>query len=318
MNHIGVQIILGHKAGGDIKKVKMHLTGNHLIRSALICCGVFVFLVCYGCAGSDPVKQPQEPRQNFISAGHLVFIGLDGWGAKYLPKADMPAVKSMMADGASSIDARCLMPSSSWPNWSAMFYSVSPNDTDLNKIPSLFSLLENEKPGENIVLFHEWNDAKRDYQIEISEEYKIFSGAESVNKIGLYIKENRPIFTAVVFDEPDKTGHSKCWGSEAYYKKLYELDSFISVIKKAVIDAGIYNDTVFVLSSDHGGSFKTHGSNFASHRRIPLVVFGKGIKKGYSIYGKPDILDIAPTMAAILGLNVPSEWEGQVLWEIFE
>jgi len=29
------------------------------------------------------------------------------------------------------------------------------------------------------------------------------------------------------------------------------------------------------------------------------------------------LCDIAPTMAAILGLQIPSEWTGQVIWDIF-
>ena len=33
-------------------------------------------------------------------AKHVVFIGLDGWGAYSLPKADMPNGKKLMEDGA--------------------------------------------------------------------------------------------------------------------------------------------------------------------------------------------------------------------------
>lgn len=33
-------------------------------------------------------------------AKHVVFIGLDGWGAYSLPKADMPNVKKLMEDGS--------------------------------------------------------------------------------------------------------------------------------------------------------------------------------------------------------------------------
>ncbi len=33
-------------------------------------------------------------------AKHVVLIGLDGWGAYSLPKADMPNVKKLMEDGS--------------------------------------------------------------------------------------------------------------------------------------------------------------------------------------------------------------------------
>ena len=34
-------------------------------------------------------------------AKHVVLIGLDGWGAYSVPKADIPTIKQLMADGAS-------------------------------------------------------------------------------------------------------------------------------------------------------------------------------------------------------------------------
>ena len=46
-------------------------------------------------------------------AKHVVFIGLDGWGAYSLPKADMPNVKKLMEDGAYTLKKRSALPSSS-------------------------------------------------------------------------------------------------------------------------------------------------------------------------------------------------------------
>lgn len=54
-------------------------------------------------------------------AKHVVFIGLDGWGAYSLPKADMPNVKKLMEDGAYTLKKRSALPSSSAINWASMF-----------------------------------------------------------------------------------------------------------------------------------------------------------------------------------------------------
>lgn len=43
-------------------------------------------------------------------AKHVVFIGLDGWGAYSLPKADMPNVKKLMEDGAYTLKKRSALP----------------------------------------------------------------------------------------------------------------------------------------------------------------------------------------------------------------
>lgn len=57
-------------------------------------------------------------------AGHVVLIGLDGWGAYSVPKADMPVVKSMMEHGCYTLQKRTVLPSSSAPNWASMFMGV--------------------------------------------------------------------------------------------------------------------------------------------------------------------------------------------------
>jgi arylsulfatase A-like enzyme len=96
------------------------------------------------------------------------------------------------------------------------------------------------------------------------------------------------------------------------------LDGLIAVIEQAVKDAGIYDSTVFILSADHGGSFRGHGANFPKQRKIPLVMYGPGIKEGFVILSPVSICDIAPTMAALLGMEIPPEWTGCLLQEIFK
>ena len=59
-------------------------------------------------------------------AKHVVLIGLDGWGAYSLPKADMPNVKRLMEDGAYTLKKRSALPSSSAINWASMFMGAGP------------------------------------------------------------------------------------------------------------------------------------------------------------------------------------------------
>ena len=44
-------------------------------------------------------------------AKHVVFIGLDGWGAYSVPKADIPHIKQLMADGSYTLEKRTVLPS---------------------------------------------------------------------------------------------------------------------------------------------------------------------------------------------------------------
>jgi predicted AlkP superfamily pyrophosphatase or phosphodiesterase len=304
----------------DCKKKAKKINKERVKIAIIIILDLFIVFSC-----TTSVMLPRETvlNSNFTPARHLVFIGLDGWGAAYLNKAHMPTVKRMILDGTSSTETVSVMPSISWPNWTSLFMGTSPEKQE-NNTPSIFSVVKESFPTvqddfeTQPVLFFEWKYLYNICPDETATKFEISSDYESAYKIASYILTKKPVFTAIVFDEPDSTGHAKGWGSKAYYDKLTLLDNFVAIIEQAVKDSGIYDSTVFVFSSDHGGSFKGHGLNSSKHRKIPLVFYGAGIKKGYVIPFSTDIYDITSSMATILGLQVPQEWIGRPIFEIFD
>ena len=276
---------------------------------------LLIFVLTSGCASKAPVLPASSPMDeslpDFTPARHLVFIGLDGWASAYFDQADMPTVKRMMAGGASSLELRCVMPSNSWPNWAVLFSGALPENYDTARVPSIVSLVKNAGYEKNPVHFYEWTDMEQITPAEITDLHRIYTDLDSAKFVADYIRERKPVFTAVTLNEPDATGHKKRWGSASYYAKLKEIDGLIAIIEQAVIGVGIYDDTVFVLSADHGGVFWGHGRNSAKQREIPLIIYGRIIKAGYAIPPPLDIYDVAPTMAAILGLEIPKEWDGR-------
>jgi phosphoglycerol transferase MdoB-like AlkP superfamily enzyme len=98
---------------------------------------------------------------------------------------------------------------------------------------------------------------------------------------------------------------------------LTQLDSFAAIIEKGVKDSGAYDNTIFILSADHGGIGKDHGGDTPMERNIPFIVFGNNIKKGYAIKSMVMIYDIPATVAYILGVKTPQPWIGRPITEIF-
>jgi predicted AlkP superfamily pyrophosphatase or phosphodiesterase len=60
----------------------------------------------------------------------------------------------------------------------------------------------------------------------------------------------------------------------------------------------------------------THGSAFGYDTHVPLIFMGAGIKPG-RLNASIAINDVAPTLATILGVEIPSGSEGRILEEIF-
>ncbi|MDO7676192.1 MAG: alkaline phosphatase family protein, partial [Flavobacteriaceae bacterium] len=61
----------------------------------------------------------------------------------------------------------------------------------------------------------------------------------------------------------------------------------------------------------------THGSPQIYDTHTPLLFFGKGFKQGAS-FERSEIPDIAPTVAAMLGIAFPNGTTGKPLTEVLE
>jgi predicted AlkP superfamily pyrophosphatase or phosphodiesterase len=270
---------------------------------------------------------------------HIVLIGLDGWGAYSLPEAEMPVVKKMMQKGSYTLEALDIMPSSSACNWASMFMGADPKLHGYSQsgskapdfepavldsygfFPNIFSLLKEQRPSAKIGYFYDWEGMKYlcpdDALDRMERKPKLSYDLEAVFDVALYIKKQKPTLLFTYFAGPDSIGHRTGFDSSEYYNRLMEIDYYIGIIEKAVIEAGIYENTVFILSSDHGGIGKGHGGDTPLERQIPVILYGKNIKQNYEIASQVMIYDIAPTIAHIFKLDIPDIWIGKTLLDIF-
>ncbi len=300
---------------------------------------VFAALIC-GCG-----QNGHSQFKGVDGVEHVFVIGFDGFAAHSTfdrAISGMPVYRSMMEGGAWTRFARTIHPSISAPNWATMFCGVGPeghgwiaNNDDPNfaptavrddgkKFPSIVSVLRKERPEARIGAISEWGTILSivgkefaDYSATY-EDYATGERKLTEDFIDNCIKTGQD-FAMCIFDNPDHAGHTVGWGSEEYYRALSVLDKNLAAIVQATKDAGIYDSSVFVLVSDHGGfAERGHGGITMDEMEVPLVFFGKGIKKGHEIQSVVYRYDTAPTIAAILGIEVPDAWRGRPCREIFE
>lgn len=123
-----------------------------------------------------------------------------------------------------------------------------------------------------------------------------------------YIKDKKPVFCSVIFGEPDGVGHGIGWETSEYFAMLEHLDRALGEIVQAVDDAGMMDETVFILAADHGGIRKGHGGKTMEEMQTAIVFSGKGVKAGYRIPESTMVFDIAGTVAWLFGLETPQVW----------
>lgn len=294
-----------------------------------------------------------QPQQNVRKplAKHVILIGIDGWAATNFDKAPMPFVKeTLMMEGSYTLEKRSVLPSASAINWASNFMGVGTEShgyttwgskvpeipssvTNAHGIfPTIFSILKEQLPESKTAAIFDWDGIKyvidtlavdhvmqRDhagYGKEFGEDCgePLDYVKEAVN----VIKEEKPTLFAVYFGGLDETGHTYGWYTEKYYDFEKVLDECIAQLIEATKEAGIYDDTIFVLTADHGGIDKGHGGITLEEMLSPFIVYGKGIRKGFQMTDAMMQYDVAATVAYILGLETPQAWVGRPMLSIFE
>ncbi len=104
---------------------------------------------------------------------------------------------------------------------------------------------------------------------------------------------------------------------DGYDGSLAYADHHVGQLLDILEAQGILDETVIIVSGDHGDSFGEHGQ-YMDHgianepvHNVPMIVRWPGMTKKHScdslIYG----MDLAPTLCELLGLPIPSRWDGR-------
>jgi predicted AlkP superfamily pyrophosphatase or phosphodiesterase len=72
-----------------------------------------------------------------------------------------------------------------------------------------------------------------------------------------------------------------------------------------------------IQNGEKPGTVASHGSVWNYDTDVPIIFYGKGIKKGY-LGGEANLIDIAPTLAYLAGVQRPAAAKGRILNEIIE
>lgn len=144
--------------------------------------------------------------------------------------------------------------------------------------------------------------------------------------------EPPPRFLNLYTHEPDTVSHQRWRWAEP---ELFPFVSSAGIEEHGEAVADVYRridglvgelrrlmgpEIVFVVASDHGQSPTFVHRLYTQHRHGPdgvLLMYGPGIRRGQRLESS-HVLDVFPTVLALLGLPVPEDAEGRVLEGAFE
>ena len=132
-----------------------------------------------------------------------------------------------------------------------------------------------------------------------------------------YIVEKKPNLCFIHFADSDGAGHGYGWGSPQQIKAFGDEDVALKTLRDAIDKAGIADSSTFILSADHGGHGKGHGSNDPVDMTIPWVAWGAGVKPNFAITAPVTTYDTAATALWLLEVPVPASFDGKPVESAF-
>ena len=150
---------------------------------------------------------------------------------------------------------------------------------------------------------------------EVWREHLNQVGPHKANEINMYDD----------LEDPDLPRHPGSLRTREDLRRMFDgydtairyVDDQIGRLIFRLKQAGVYEDTLIILSSDHGenmgelGIYGEHATADSATCRVPLLIKGPGLVAGQVSEGLHYSLDLAPTLADYLNLKHGSIWDGQ-------
>lgn len=269
----------------------------------------------------------QTPTATPVSRpSRVLILSIDGFRPDTIELTPMRNLQSLMQEGAYSLVAQTIFPSATLPSHASMLTGLCPEDhgVDWNDyIPE-----QGYANGTDIFdLAHA--AGLRTVMVVGKEKLQQLTEPESLD-VFEYINDRDVVIAAraaelipegfglmfVHFPTPDWMGHEYGWLSPEQYSVLFRSDEALQTILNALEEAGMRDDTLLIISADHGGHNTTHGTSQLEDMTIPWIVAGPGVHHAV-LSTEINTTDTAATAAWALGLPLQPEWDGLPVLEAF-
>ena len=294
------------------------------------------------CARLHPQPEPSIAQQGSARTvglhgrvtDHVIVISIDGLRPDAIEKYDAQTIKRLMREGRYTLTAQTITTSLTLPSHTSMLTGVGADVHGITwnadkfaekgyvKVPTIFGLAHEvgftTAAFFSKTKFHEIDDPSTlDYSRAPQGRLNpMFSEERTTGYLGEYLKHANPNLVFVHIMEPDFIGHQFGWMGYMYGQAVREADKGIKrVLEEADERFGRGSYTV-ILTADHGGHGKSHGTTDPRDMTIPWIVWGEGVQAGDTLSGIRT-MDTAATVLWLLGVDAPSNWVGKPVSRAF-
>ncbi len=259
---------------------------------------------------------------------HVIVIGVDGMGC-FNNFTHTPNMDRIFAHGAVTDKGLSMVPTISAQNWGGMLLGCDPivhgltnshvesNLYTNDNLPSLFRRIRQAYPDDVLASYCNWNPINHgiiEHNLGVA-----FETADDDDVLTERIIEkisDKPTFFFIQLDNTDGAGHRHGYGEEGHLASIRKADEQIGRIYDEYVRLGINDDTLFIVTADHGGFRKSHGGYSAGEKYVYFAAVGKNVSKGRvkCFYTK----DISSIVLYALGIDLPGYTDGNYTSQVPE
>ena len=269
----------------------------------------------------------QEPTATPISRpARVLILSIDGLRPDAIELTPMRNLQTLMKEGAYSLVSQTIFPSATLPAHSSMLTGLCPDkhgvdwndylpDRGFASGTDIFDLAH--AAGLRTVMVVGKEKLRQVTEPESTDVFEFINDRDVV--IAARVAELIPKGFGLMFihfPTPDWMGHEYGWLSPEQFSVLFRADEALQTILDSLENAGMREDTLVIVTSDHGGHGTTHGSRQLEDMTIPWIVAGLGVRHAV-LSTDVNTTDTAATAAWALNLPLPAEWEGLPVLEAF-
>jgi predicted AlkP superfamily pyrophosphatase or phosphodiesterase len=284
-------------------------------------------------AASAAAHQPSVSTMTSVRSKQatrpVILISVDGLRPDAIETYQAQTMLRLMNTGTYTLNASTIMPSKTLPSHASMLTGELPakhgvlwnneqifKDEEL-KSPTIFAVLHSK--GFKTAAFFSKSKFD-DFQVPGTLDYTQAPGGmlgglilgrwdsdRTTRDVVKYLKSNRPDLLFIHYGDVDRAGHSSGWMSKKYGSAVKKVDAAIAQVLTAANET--FGDYTVIVTADHGGHDKDHGSADPRDVTIPWIAWGGGIAPG-RITDKVSTMDTASTVLSLFGMAEPTDWTG--------
>ena len=113
--------------------------------------------------------------------------------------------------------------------------------------------------------------------------------------------------------------YSREYAAQPYDGEIAFADAQLGRLLRFLKEKGLYQNTVIVLSGDHGESLGEHGEKthgffiYNATMHVPLIIRLPGKSAGLTVAAPVSLIDLMPTILAAVGSKIPAPVQGRSL-----